>query len=96
MYTPIRRSAYPDTRDEQAMRRFMAGTLNVGHHLTFQRKGNVVNVFPQADEKEKLVKIFDSLKIHVSNVICLKTCCQILTLSISYQSNVEKGSLCER
>ncbi|PWN34886.1 uncharacterized protein FA14DRAFT_171612 [Meira miltonrushii] len=64
MYAPIRRSAYPDTRDEQAMRRFMLGTLNVGHHLTFQRKGNVVNLFPQQDEKEKLVKIFEDKKIH--------------------------------
>jgi hypothetical protein len=46
----------------------MAGTLNVGHHLTFQRKGSIVNLFPQPSEKEKLNKIFEIRKIHVSEV----------------------------
>lgn len=83
MYPPIRRSAYPDTRDEQAMRRFMAGTLNVGHHMTFQRKGKIVNLFPQPEEKEKLVKIFETRKIHVSQKRNLPFKCHfILTLPI--------------
>lgn len=46
----------------------MAGTLNVGHHLTFQRKGSIVNLFPQPSEKEKLNKIFEIRKIHVSEI----------------------------
>lgn len=65
MNEPIRRSAYPDTRDEQAMRRFMAGTLNVGHHLTFQRKGMIVNVSPQSGERDIMNRFFDSKGIHV-------------------------------
>lgn len=81
MYTPIRRSAYPDTRDEQAMRRFMAGTLNVSHNMTFQRKGKIVNLFPQADEKQKLDKIFESKKIHVSDLLRRMNCEHMLTYS---------------
>ena len=79
MYTPIRRSAYPDTRDEQAMRRFMAGTLNVSHNMTFQRKGKIVNLFPQADEKQKLDKFFESKKIHVSGFLRRMNCNYMLT-----------------
>lgn len=66
-FEPIRRSAYPDTRDDQAMRRLMEGTLNVGHHMTFQRKSKIVNVFPQPRQRDILIKFFESRNIEVSS-----------------------------
>jgi hypothetical protein len=68
MNEPIPRRRYPETRDEQAMRRFMLGTLNVGHNMTFQRKSMIVNVSPQNAERECLAKFFDALGVHVSGL----------------------------